>query len=55
MVAIGAALVKYHGPTPSSETEGLPPEARSHMRGAPEQGTCRADMGVASQRGSGVT
>jgi hypothetical protein len=55
MVAIGAALVKYRGQTASSETDGLPPDARPHVGGALEQGTCRADMGVASQRGSGVT
>ncbi|SHM32411.1 hypothetical protein SAMN05443432_106155 [Roseovarius litoreus] len=55
MVEIGAALVKYRRHTSSSEAEGLPPEARAQVGGAREQGACRADMGVVSQRGSGVT
>lgn len=48
MVEIGAALVNRLGQTPS-------PEAGTHLPGAPEQGACRADRGVARQRGSGVT
>jgi len=55
MVEIGAALVKYRVQTASSEADGLSPEARAQVGGALEQGVCRADMGVASQRGSGVT
>ncbi len=55
MVEIGAALVKYRGQTASSEAEGMPPEAMPHLPGAPEQGACRADMGVARQMESGVT
>lgn len=48
MAEIGAALVNHRGQTPS-------PEAGMHLPGAPEQGACRADRGMARQRASGVS